>query len=77
MKSVRTQVDGLIGRLRRYAYNPKSRVAFWQKKFADNKKRDASVAKLLKKIGWKVLVIWECAIEKNPDSVARHLCRHL
>ena len=48
----------------RYAYNPKSRVEFWQKKFNDTVERDRRNRKELKKLGWQVVVIWECQIKK-------------
>ena len=48
----------------KYAYTPKSRVDFWQKKFEDNIQRHKVVTKELKKLDWKVIVIWECEI---PD----------
>ena len=50
----------------KYAYNPKSRVSFWQKKFSENIERDKSVKKELRKKGWKVIVVWECKT-KNPE----------
>jgi len=43
----------------KYAYKPKTRVAFWNKKFRDNVKRDKKVAATLIKAGWNVIVIWE------------------
>lgn len=42
------------------AYSPKTRVEFWEKKFADNVARDKRNETLLKEAGWKVVVIWEC-----------------
>ncbi len=47
-----------------YAYNPKSRVDFWQKKFADNVKRDAAVKDELRKQNIKCLIVWECTIKR-------------
>ena len=44
----------------KYAYTPKSRVAFWSEKFAANVARDARQQATLKALGWRVLVIWEC-----------------
>ena len=44
----------------KYAYTPKSRVAFWSEKFAANVARDARQQAALKALGWRVLVIWEC-----------------
>jgi DNA mismatch endonuclease (patch repair protein) len=46
----------------KYAYEPKTRRAFWNKKFAGNVKRDARNAKALKRLGWKVKVVWECEL---------------
>jgi len=47
---------------------PKSNVAFWEEKFAKNKKRDAKVKRTLKKDGWRVHVVWECEL-KTPDRL--------
>ena len=48
----------------KYAYTPKSRIEFWQKKFDDNVRRDAVVAEELQKQGIKQVVIWECTIKQ-------------
>ena len=48
----------------KYAYTPKSRIEFWQKKFDDNVRRDAVVAEELQKQEIKQLVIWECTINR-------------
>lgn len=48
----------------KYAYMPKSRVAFWKKKFETNVKRDQEVQKELYNQGIKCLIIWECTIKK-------------
>ena len=39
---------------------PSSRTEFWQSKFEANVKRDQHAIKELSKLGWKVLVVWEC-----------------
>jgi len=41
---------------------PASRAEFWRKKISDNIKRDYRNNTFLLDFGWKVLVIWECAI---------------
>jgi len=46
----------------KYAYTPKSNVEFWEKKFKANVERDKKNMETLQKIGWKVIVIWECQI---------------
>ena len=43
-----------------FAYKPKSRMEFWDKKFQQNVERDKSNRQNLEKLGWKVVVIWEC-----------------
>ena len=49
----------------KYAYNPKTREKFWNQKFVQNIKRQEDVQKQLKKLGWKVLVIWECEVNRE------------
>ena len=44
----------------RYAYEPKSRVDFWQTKFASNVARDLRVNHDLDQRGWHVVTVWEC-----------------
>lgn len=48
----------------KYAYMPKSRIDFWQSKFTNNIARDHKVSQLLRDLGIKQLVIWECSIKK-------------
>lgn len=52
----------------KYAYTPKSRVDFWEKKFAENIKRDKRIKPVLLEMGWKVLIIWECQT-KNENKL--------
>jgi DNA mismatch endonuclease (patch repair protein) len=40
---------------------PASKKAFWKKKLAGNRKRDIENFESLKKLGWRILLIWECA----------------
>lgn len=48
------------------AYTPKSRVAFWKTKFDENVKRDARNVRELRASGWRVAIVWECAIGTKP-----------
>lgn len=48
----------------KYAYMPKSRVEFWNKKFDANIKRDEKIKEELYNRGIKCLIIWECSIKK-------------
>jgi len=55
---------------------PKSNTSYWHPKLSRNVERDKFVLSALKKIGWRVLVIWECET-KNIEAVERRLCRFL
>lgn len=39
---------------------PKTRIEFWQDKFARNVERDARKEAQLREAGWDVATIWEC-----------------
>lgn len=54
----------------RYAVLPKTRRTFWHTKLLGNRKRDARQIKDLKAAGWRVLVIWECALRNSSDRAA-------
>src|SRR5882762_6318653 len=41
---------------------PKSNVEFWTAKLDGNIRRDIKNARLLRAVGWKVLIIWECEL---------------
>ena len=42
---------------------PKSNIPYWGPKLERNKARDLDVETQLRKLGWEVLTIWECALE--------------
>lgn len=52
---------------------PSTRVDFWKEKIGTNKIRDARNFQACIALGWKVLVIWECALKgktrRNLDEV--------
>ncbi|MDR1618936.1 MAG: very short patch repair endonuclease [Treponema sp.] len=41
---------------------PSSNSAFWTNKIDTNRKRDAEVLNYLHATGWRICIIWECAI---------------
>lgn len=53
----------------RLAYRPKSQTKFWEEKFRQNRARDRRVERDLLRAGWRVLLVWECALRKVPDRV--------
>ncbi len=60
----------------RYAYTPKSRVAFWTNKFAGNVVRDQRNEESLRNLGWQVLVIWECETW-DEGNIRQRLAGHV
>ncbi len=42
---------------------PKTRRAFWHKKISRNQEKDAESYASLRKEGWYILTIWECALK--------------
>lgn len=49
------------------AVMPKTRSEFWSNKLAGNVQRDRQNMQSLKRLGWKVIVVWECEL---ADEVA-------
>ena len=48
---------------------PKSRTEFWRDKIEGNRRRDELARVRLREAGWKILVVWECALRgKNKDT---------
>ena len=41
---------------------PSSNIDFWKEKISNNKSRDDKNSDLLAKLGWKVIIIWQCEI---------------
>jgi DNA mismatch endonuclease (patch repair protein) len=48
---------------------PKSNSEFWTEKIRRNRLRDRHVCAALKKLGWRVVVLWQCQIG-NMDAAA-------
>lgn len=58
----------------RYSTTPASNVAFWQAKFAENRKRDALVKQQLRRLGWRVHVVWSCEVnQRKMDALIARL----
>jgi DNA mismatch endonuclease, patch repair protein len=60
----------------RLAAMPKSRSEFWRQKFRDNVRRDRRAIAHLTKLGWRVIVIWECET-RDSRSLAELIARVL
>jgi DNA mismatch endonuclease, patch repair protein len=57
----------------RYTTSPKSNRAFWEVKFARTVERDREHTRALKRLGWKVMVIWECSLRQKPATIQNRL----
>ena len=60
-----------------FSKRPGSNTDYWDVKLNENIKRDENVRAKLHRLGWKVLIIWECEtnndqrIQKRIDSLVR------
>lgn len=61
----------------RYATTPKTRPAFWKKKFAANRQRDIQVKMQLHAAGWRVFEIWECGFRNQNDDAINWLPEYI
>ena len=50
---------------------PSSNIDFWRKKISNNKSRDDKNSDLLIKLGWKVIIIWQCEISNVNNREIR------
>ncbi|MCH7904900.1 MAG: very short patch repair endonuclease [Armatimonadetes bacterium] len=51
--------------------HPKTNSKYWKAKFDGNVARDKRNRATLKKMGYTVIVAWECEVRKNVDRVVR------
>lgn len=59
---------------------PSTRPDFWRAKIGRNQENDAKALSLLRESGWRVGIVWECAIRgvgKDLESVALDLVNWL
>ena len=56
---------------------PKTNTEYWLAKFQKNVDRDMHDQKLLRELGWRVFVIWECEINKNAEFSLKELIKDI
>lgn len=61
----------------RFATVPATRADFWKGKFDANVERDARNVAALRKLGWRVRIVWECDIRKDTERVATRIAAWL
>lgn len=52
---------------------PTTRTAFWLEKIGKNVQRDARDCEKLQALGWRVLIVWECAL-RGREKLGRTRC---
>ena len=57
--------------------SPKTNKAFWAVKFEGNRSRDKRVRAALRRLGWKVITIWECELNRSPERCLRKIANAL
>lgn len=57
----------------KYSNVPKSNKTYWIPKLKQNKKRDRLNDKKLKKLGWKIIVIWECKLQNELKRLIKKI----
>jgi len=60
----------------RGARMPKTNAQYWRGKISRNALRDTANAAALRKLGWRVAVIWECEL-KTPQRIEQRLAKFL
>jgi DNA mismatch endonuclease (patch repair protein) len=56
---------------------PSTNSNFWKVKLQKNITRDEENIKALRKDKWRVIVIWECEIEKQLDKILKKITRKI
>ena len=60
----------------KHAPLPKNRGEWWAAKLARNRERDRLVTRTLRKMGWRVVRVWECGlVTKNWPRIARRVTK--
>ena len=61
----------------RYFKLPKTREEFWKTKIHGNSRRDSVAVDLLREAGWRVAIIWECALRDEPAQALEELLQFI
>ena len=52
----------------KHGTKPANNAAFWRKKLAANKARDGRVTRTLRRLGWRVVRIWEHELARKNEA---------
>lgn len=59
----------------RYATTPGTRIEFWSEKFKANVERDQRKTMELKKLGWRVKIVWECWLKGDNQKQTKRIAK--
>lgn len=59
------------------ATTPKTRTEFWMEKFSKNVANDKKHYEELQKMGWNVIVIWECELENDFEGTMQKIMHNI
>lgn len=60
-----------------YYVIPKSNTQYWVDKINNNKIRDLKYESHLKKMGWRVFIIYECELKRDPETALSKLLKRI
>lgn len=49
----------------KYSHLPSTNLEYWKKKIAENLERDERKTRELEKLGYRVLIVWQCQLKPN------------
>ncbi|QSZ27620.1 DNA mismatch endonuclease Vsr [Aceticella autotrophica] len=52
-----------------YSVKPKSNEEYWSEKLLRNKERDNKNQELLRRMGWNVIIVWECELKRDKKDI--------
>ena len=52
---------------------PSTNTKFWKEKLFKNVEKDARYKEALEKMGWNVITVWECEIEKSTGTTVKNI----
>ena len=53
----------------KFSNSPKTNKSYWLPKLKRNKERDKENDKKIKRLGWKLITMWECNIKKKINNL--------
>lgn len=56
---------------------PKTRTDWWRQKIRANRKHDEAVQDKLRELGWRVMLVWECALKGKNKLTSEQITCHV